>query len=129
MFHAATLSSDRAPASGAGDRLIAVALQYVAGGTRPCDCAFRGSRKSGSQTDDTSARRQEHAPMNSTEIRVQLARLQLERIDACEIGLAENNTYMADLEEEILECRIQLAIAAITEAALARAEKCGRLLG
>jgi hypothetical protein len=67
--------------------------------------------------------------MNSTEIRVQLARLQLERIDACEIGLAENNTYMGDLEEEILECRTQLAIAAVTEAALARAEVCGLLLG
>ena len=67
--------------------------------------------------------------MNSTEIRVQLARLELERIDACEIGLADNNPYMGDLEEEILECRTQLAIAAVTEAAVARAEESGRLLG
>jgi len=67
--------------------------------------------------------------MSSSDIRTQLARLQLERIDASDIGLAENETYMADLEQEILECHTLLAIAAVTEAAVARAERTGRLIG
>jgi hypothetical protein len=67
--------------------------------------------------------------MNFTEIRTQLARLHLERIDATEIGLGQNDAYMADLEEEILECRTRLVSAAVTEAAVARAEYAGRLLG
>jgi hypothetical protein len=67
--------------------------------------------------------------MNYSEIRVQLARLQLERIDASEIGLGGNDAYMADLEEEILECRTRLAIAAVTEAVVERAEARGRLFG
>jgi hypothetical protein len=67
--------------------------------------------------------------MNSSEIRTVLSRLQIERIDAGEIGLADNDAYMADLEEEILECRTLLAMAAVTEVAVARAEHTGRLLG
>lgn len=67
--------------------------------------------------------------MDSSEIRTQLARLHVERIDASEIGLADNDAYMADLEEEILECHTLLAIAAVTEVAVARAEHTGRLLG
>jgi hypothetical protein len=67
--------------------------------------------------------------MDSSEIRTQLARLHVERIDASEIGLADNDDYMADLEEEILECHTLLAIAAVTEVAVARAEHTGRLLG
>ena len=67
--------------------------------------------------------------MNSSHIRAQLARLQLERIDAQEIGLGNNETYMAHLEEEIFECRAVLTLAAVTELAVARAEESGRLLG
>ncbi|MFL5303189.1 MAG: hypothetical protein ACJ79R_22910 [Anaeromyxobacteraceae bacterium] len=67
--------------------------------------------------------------MSSSQIRAQLARLQLERIDASDFGLAENETYMADLEQEILECHTLLTIAAVTEAAVARAERSGRLSG
>jgi hypothetical protein len=67
--------------------------------------------------------------MSSSDIRAQLARLQIERIDASDIGLGENETYMADLEQEILECHTLLAIAAVTEAAVARAEHTGRLFG
>ena len=67
--------------------------------------------------------------MNSTEIRTHLARLHLERIDATAIGLGQNDAYMADLEEEILDCRTRLGIAAVTEAAVARAEHAGRLIG
>jgi hypothetical protein len=67
--------------------------------------------------------------MNSSQIRAQLARLQLELIDAEEVGLTANERYMADLEEEIFECRAVLTLAAVTELAVARAEESGRLLG
>jgi hypothetical protein len=67
--------------------------------------------------------------MNSNRIRAQLARLQLERIDAQEVGLSSNETYMADLEEEIFECRAVLTLAAVTELAVARAEESGRQFG
>lgn len=67
--------------------------------------------------------------MNSTEIRTQLTRLQLERIDAAEIGLSGNETYMADLEEEIFEYRSMLSLTLVTELAVARAEVTGRLEG
>jgi hypothetical protein len=67
--------------------------------------------------------------MNSTEIRVQLTRLELERIDASEFGLSGNETYMADLEEEIFEYRSMLALTLVTELAVARAETTGRLEG
>jgi hypothetical protein len=67
--------------------------------------------------------------MDSTEIRTQLTRLELERIDATEIGLTGNQTYMADLEEEIFEYRSMLALTLVTEIAFARAELTGRLEG
>jgi hypothetical protein len=67
--------------------------------------------------------------MNSTEIRTQLTRLELERIDAAEIGLSGNETYMADLEEEIFEYRSMLTLTLVTELAVARAEVTGRLEG
>ena len=67
--------------------------------------------------------------MNSTDLRAQLSRLHLERIDATEIGLGGNDTYMADLEEEILETRTLLTMAAVTEVAVARAEQSGLLIG
>jgi hypothetical protein len=67
--------------------------------------------------------------MNSTDIRAQLTRLVLERIDAVEIGLNGNQTYMADLEEEIFEYRSMLSLTLVTELAVARAEVTGRLEG
>lgn len=67
--------------------------------------------------------------MNSSHIRAQLARLQLERINAQEFGLGGNDTYMADLEEEIFETRAVLALTAVTELVVARAEVSGRLFG
>jgi hypothetical protein len=67
--------------------------------------------------------------MNSSEIRAQLARLHLERIDAAEIGLTHNNAYMTDLEDEISEWRAVLALTAVTEAVVARAEQSGRMFG
>ena len=67
--------------------------------------------------------------MDSTDIRAQLTRLVLERIDAVEIGLNGNQTYMADLEEEIFEYRSMLSLTLVTELAVARAEVTGRLEG
>jgi hypothetical protein len=67
--------------------------------------------------------------MNSSHIRAQLARLQLERISAQEVGLNSNETYMADLEEEIFETRAVLVLTAVTELAVARAEASGQLSG
>jgi hypothetical protein len=67
--------------------------------------------------------------MDSTDIRAQLTRLVLERIDAVEIGLDGNQTYMADLEEEIFEYRSMLSLTVVTELAVARAELTGRLEG
>jgi hypothetical protein len=102
---------------------------YVARGTRPGTCACGSSRKSRFHADDSTRAGEEDEPMNSTEIRAQLARLHLERIDATEIGLGSNEAYMADLEEEIFECRAALVLTAVTEAAVARAELSGTLLG
>lgn len=67
--------------------------------------------------------------MTSIEIRARLARLEFERIDAEEVGLTQNETYMADLEEEIFEWRAVLVLTAVTELAVARAEVDGRLDG
>ena len=67
--------------------------------------------------------------MNSSEIRAQLARLHLERIDAQEVGLSGNEPYMTDLDEEIFETRAALTLTAVTEKAVARAELSGRLFG
>ena len=67
--------------------------------------------------------------MNSIEIRARLANLEFERIDAEEIGLTRNQAYMADLEEEIFECRAVLVLTAVTELAVARAEVDDRLEG
>jgi hypothetical protein len=96
---------------------------------RPGDCAPRGRLKTRSPADDNASAPNEDVAMNSDRIRTQLARLQLERIDAEEVGLSGNETYMADLEEEIFECQAVLTLAAVTELAVARAEESGRLFG
>jgi hypothetical protein len=71
----------------------------------------------------------EHPGMNASDLRAHLTRLQLERIDAAEVGLTASEAYMADLEDEILLCRAAFAGAAVTEIAVARAELSGRLFG
>jgi hypothetical protein len=93
------------------------------------ECVGSGSAKSRWAADDNPSAREEDRPMNPSRIRAQLARLHLERIDAEKGGLSGNETYMADLEEEILECRAVLALATITELAVARAEASGRMFG
>jgi hypothetical protein len=67
--------------------------------------------------------------MTASDLRVHLTRLELERIDAAEVGLTGCEAYMADLEDEISLCRAAFAGAAVTEIAVARAELSGRLLG
>jgi len=86
-------------------------------------------RKSRSPTDDSALGRDDDLPMNSADIRVQLTRLRLERIDADEIGLSRNDDYMADLEQEIAECHAVLTLTAVTEMAVAEAEVSGRRFG
>jgi hypothetical protein len=71
----------------------------------------------------------EHLGMNTSDLRAHLTRLQLERIDAAEVGLTASEAYMSDLEDEILLCRAAFAGAAVTEIAVARAELSGRLFG
>jgi hypothetical protein len=86
-------------------------------------------RKSRSPTDDSALGRDDDLPMNSADIRVQLTRLRLERIDADEVGLSRNDNYMADLEQEIAECHAVLTLTAVTEMAVAEAEVSGRRFG
>jgi hypothetical protein len=86
-------------------------------------------RKSRSPTDDSAPARDEDLPMNSADMRVQLTRLRLERIDADEVGLSRNDDYMADLEQEIAECHAVLTLTAVTEMAVAEAEVSGRRFG
>jgi hypothetical protein len=67
--------------------------------------------------------------MYTSEIRAQLDRLNQERLEAEATGLTRCAAYMADLEEEIAECRAAYVGAAVTEIAIARAELSGRLVG
>lgn len=67
--------------------------------------------------------------MDPSEIRAQLNRLHLERLEAESVGLTACEAYMRDLENEISECRAAFVGAAVTELAVARAELSGRLVG
>jgi hypothetical protein len=67
--------------------------------------------------------------MDTTELRAQLNRLQLERLEAKAIGLGCNAAYMTDLEDEISETGAAFVGAAVTEIAVARGELYGRLSG
>ena len=67
--------------------------------------------------------------MYTSELRANLHRLQLERIEAKSVGLSNNQAYMSDLETEISETRAAFVGAAVTEIAIARGELSGRLFG
>jgi hypothetical protein len=67
--------------------------------------------------------------MYTNELRANLHRLQLERIEAKSAGLGSNEAYMSDLENEISETRAAFVGAAVTEIAVARGELSGRLFG
>jgi hypothetical protein len=67
--------------------------------------------------------------MHSVEIRAQLDRLHVERLEAESAGLTACRPYMEDLEQEIAETRAALVGACVTELAVARAELHGALVG
>jgi hypothetical protein len=67
--------------------------------------------------------------MTATDARLQLHRLQAERLDATDAGLAENATYMASLETDIEASRAAYVALAVTEIASLRAQLSGPQVG
>jgi hypothetical protein len=67
--------------------------------------------------------------MTAVEARTQLHRLQVERLDAVDVGLSENAVYMASLETDIACSRMAYVGLAITEIATLRAQLSGAQLG
>jgi hypothetical protein len=67
--------------------------------------------------------------MYSSELRARLSDLHAECREAHAAGLAECDVYMRDLTSEIAECRAAFVGASVTEIAVARAERSGRLVG
>ena len=63
--------------------------------------------------------------MTATDARHQLQRLQAERLDAVDAGLAGNELYMADLESDIAASRTAYVALAVTEIASLRAQLSG----
>ena len=60
--------------------------------------------------------------MSAADIRTHLRVLQLERLEAESMGLANNGIYMADLESEQAEYQLALVDAAIEEVLTLRGE-------
>jgi hypothetical protein len=60
--------------------------------------------------------------MTATDARLQLHRLQAERLDATDAGLGENATYMESLETDIEASRAAYVALAVTEIASLRAQ-------
>jgi len=67
--------------------------------------------------------------MTSTDVRIQLLRLAAERLDAADLGLADNPAYMLALDDEISECRAAYVGLAVTEIASFRAQLSGPQMG
>ena len=67
--------------------------------------------------------------MSSSQIRARLVDLALERLAAERAGLDGNRAYMADLENEIVSCRLALVGADVAELAVLRGELFGRQFG
>ena len=63
--------------------------------------------------------------MTATDARQQLQRLQAERLDAVDAGLAGNELYMADLETDIAASRAAYVALAVTEIATLRGQLSG----
>jgi hypothetical protein len=63
--------------------------------------------------------------MTATAARQQLQRLQVERLDAVDAGLGENELYMADLESDIAASRVAYVALTVTEIASLRAQLSG----
>ena len=67
--------------------------------------------------------------MTATDARLELHRLQAERLDAADAGLAENARYMAELETDLEASRVAYVALAVTEIATLRAELSGPQVG
>lgn len=67
--------------------------------------------------------------MTATDARTQLQRLQAERLDAVEAGLADNALYMNDLQNDIEASRSLYIGLAVTEIAILRAQLGGPQVG
>lgn len=60
--------------------------------------------------------------MTATDARTRLQRLQAERLDAVEAGLASNALYMTDLQNDIDASQVAYVSMAVTEIATLRAQ-------
>jgi hypothetical protein len=67
--------------------------------------------------------------MTATEARLELHRLQAERLEAADAGLRGNALYMADLETDIEATLATYVGLAVTEIAVLRAELSARQVG
>jgi hypothetical protein len=67
--------------------------------------------------------------MSAPDARLQLQRLQVERLDAVEAGLGDNRLYMTDLETDIASSRVTYVALAVTEIATLRAQLSGANAG
>ena len=79
--------------------------------------------------DDKRAHLRDDRHMSSVEIRDRLRELAQERMAAEDAGLTADAAYMADLDSEVLECRLALVGALVTEIAVFRGELFGRNAG
>jgi hypothetical protein len=66
---------------------------------------------------------------SAAELRSRIVALEMERLEAIEAGLGENETYMADLEYELGSNRNAYVGMAVTEIATLRAQLDGPLVG
>ena len=67
--------------------------------------------------------------MTALDVRAHIGRLQAERLEALEAGLAGNSTYMAELEQDLVESREAYVGLAVTEIATLRAQLSGPQVG
>jgi hypothetical protein len=67
--------------------------------------------------------------MTANDVRIELHRLQAERLDAADAGLGGNALYMAELENEIEATLSTYVGLAVTEIASLRGELWGRRFG
>jgi hypothetical protein len=63
------------------------------------------------------------------DVRLRLARLGAERLDAIDAGLGDNAIYMRELEEDLVAAHASYVGLAVTEIATLRRELCGPQAG
>ena len=115
-------------------QLADVALGLMAGVGRIWRAGAGPEPDSRPRTDErTRAPRRHHnhgTLLSADELRAYLSRLHLERLEAHATGLASSDTdYIADLADEIADCRSALVGAMVIELARRRAESVGRQTG